>query len=127
MFAPSWAASAAEDPDKAAVCAEAAEVYREMTGRAQADEDLTTILTYDYTFCPPKLEVAAGTTVRWVNVEKRTSHSVWFKDAGREESERIFPEESVEQTLDLPPGEHVYLCGPHWKSHDMIATVTLTE
>ena len=85
------------------------------------------VLAKDYRFEPAELTVKAGTTVRWVNVEKRTNHSVWFKDAGRDESERFFPEESVEQILDLPPGEHTYLCGPHWESHGMIGTVTLTE
>ena len=119
--------SAAEDEDTTVLCAKATARYEAMTGRAPGDEDVPIVLTYKYVFCPPKLEVRAGTTVRWVNVEKRTNHSVWFKQAGLEESERFFPEESVEQTLDLPPGEHLYLCGPHWQDHNMTGTITITE
>ena len=118
---------AAEEKDEAALCAEAEKLYEEMTGRAPADENVTIVLAYKYTFCPQVLEVPSGTTVRWVNVEKRTSHSVWFKEDGREESERFFPEEIVEQTLDLPPGEHPYLCGPHWERYGMVGTITITE
>ena len=120
-------ASAAEEKDTTALCAEAAARYETMTGRAPGDEDVTIVLAYKYTFCPQKLGVPAGTTVRWVNVEKRTNHSVWFKQAGRAETERFFPEESVEQTLDLLPGDHPYLCGPHWEDHGMVGTVTITE
>ncbi len=119
--------AAAQDEDTTALCAEAAARYQQMTGKAPGDEDVPVVLTYKYTFCPKTLEVAAGTTVRWVNVEKRTSHSVWFKDAGRAESDRFFPDESVEQTLDLPPGEHRYLCGPHWEDRGMIGSVTIAE
>ena len=118
---------AAEDEDAAALCAEAAERYEAMTGRAPGDEDVTIVLAYKYNFCPKHLQVRTGMTVRWVNVEKRTNHSVWFKQAGRDETERFFPEENVEQTLDLPPGDHPYLCGPHWESHGMVGTVTVTE
>ena len=71
------------------------------------------------------MTVKKGTTVRWVNVEKRTSHSVWFKAAGKAESDRLFPEEHVEVTFDLPPGEYPYLCGPHWEKEDMRGTVTV--
>ncbi|HSG95132.1 MAG TPA: plastocyanin/azurin family copper-binding protein [Afifellaceae bacterium] len=121
------ATASAQEKDITARCAEAAERYQEMTGKAPGDEDVPVVLAYRYVFCPQKLEVPAGTTVRWVNVEKRTSHSVWFKEAGRDESDRIFPEEKVELTLDLPAGEHPYLCGPHWESHDMVGMVTITE
>ncbi|VAW13902.1 hypothetical protein MNBD_ALPHA09-47 [hydrothermal vent metagenome] len=118
---------AAAEKDTTALCAEAAARYEAMTGRAPGDENVPVILTYKYVFCPLKLEVRTGTTVRWVNVEKRTNHSVWFKDAGLEETERFFPEESVEQTLNLPPGDHLYLCGPHWQDHDMVGTITITK
>jgi plastocyanin len=120
-------ASAAEQKDTAALCAEAAARYQDMTGRAPGDEDVTIVLADKYVFCPQKLAVPAGTTVRWVNVEKRSNHSVWFKQAGRDETDRFFPEESVEQTLDLPPGDHPYLCGPHWEDHGMVGMVTVTE
>ncbi len=116
-----------DDEKNAETCAEAAERYKELTGTAQGDEEKTTVLAYKYIFCPAKFEVKAGVTVRWVNVDKRTSHSVWFKDAGRAESERFFPDETVEQTLDLPAGDHTYLCGPHWEDHGMKGVVTIVE
>jgi len=119
--------AAAEEKDNTALCAEAAARYQEMTGHAPGDADVPVVLTYKYVFCPQKLEVPAGTTIRWVNVEKRTNHSVWFKQAGRDETDRFFPEESVEQTLDLAPGDHTYLCGPHWEDHGMTGMVTITQ
>jgi plastocyanin len=70
--------------------------------------------------------VKQGATVRWINVDRRTSHSVWFKEAGRGESERAFPEELVEMTIDLPPGEHPYLCGPHWEREGMVGRLRVT-
>jgi plastocyanin len=62
--------------------------------------------------------------VRWVNVDKRTSHSVIVP--GEPESDRAFPEEAIEFTF-LLPGDQQYLCGPHWESRDMIGMVTVTE
>ena len=66
----------------------------------------------------------AGTTVRWVNVDKRTSHSVLLKDGSEPESDRIFPEEAVDLTF-LTPGPQEYLCGPHWETQNMIGMVTV--
>ena len=40
------------------------------------------------------LVIKAGTTVKWVNMEKRQYHSVWFEAEGFPEAEYIFPEES---------------------------------
>ncbi|MCW8970140.1 MAG: plastocyanin/azurin family copper-binding protein, partial [Rhodospirillales bacterium] len=60
----------------------------------------------------------------WINVDKRTSHSVWLKEAGKEESTRFFPEESWEIMFD-EPGKYPYLCGPHWDQEKMIGTVTV--
>jgi len=118
---------AASATDKAAICAKAEQRYEKIYGKPSADEDVTIVKMYKFTFCPIKVTVKQGTTVRWVNVDKRTSHSVWFKDAGKEESDRIFPdlEEKVEMKFDLPPGDYPYLCGPHWESDGMIGTVTV--
>ena len=88
-------------------------------------EGVVVILMYKYTFCPPQLEVPVGTTLRWVNVDKRTSHSVWFKEAGEDESERLFPDELVEMTMEHP-GEFNYICGPHGDQEGMRAQVTVT-
>ena len=117
----------AKDEDKATICAEAEERYVELVGEASADADGVTVVTmYKYNFCPAEIEVPVGTTVRWVNVDKRTSHSVLVKDSGVPESDRAFPEESIEFTF-LVPGPQDYLCGPHWETQNMIGMVTVTE
>lgn len=63
-------------------------------------------------FVPQHLRIKAGTTVRWVNKEARSNHSVWFQKEGLPESERFFPGESWQRTFDKP-GLYPYLCGPH--------------
>ena len=115
-------------PEKQKICEEAEQRYQKIYGHPSAslkDKGIVVVKMYKYTFCPPQVRVKPGTTVRWVNVDKRTSHSVWFKEAGKEESERIFPdpEEKVEMKFDLPPGEYPYLCGPHWKTEGMVGKV----
>ena len=65
-----------------------------------------------YKYEPAELKVKAGTTVRWINGEKRVSHSILFLGAGGFESERIFPGESWTRTFDQP-GRYAYSCGPH--------------
>ncbi|MBO6511527.1 MAG: cupredoxin domain-containing protein [Roseibium sp.] len=118
--------AAAED-DNAALCAEAEERYVDMFGHPSADEDGVTVVTmYKYRFCPEEISVPVGTTVRWVNVDKRTSHSVILKDLGEPESDRLFPEEAFEFTF-LSAGEQNYLCGPHWETQEMIGRVTVTD
>ncbi len=66
----------------------------------------------DYKYDPPELKVKVGTTVKWVNQEKRTSHSILFTGPGGFESDRIFPGESWQRVFDKP-GTYVYTCGPH--------------
>lgn len=63
-------------------------------------------------FVPAELRIAAGTTVRWVNAEKRTSHSLIFPEEGSAETERLFPGESWQRTF-AQPGRYPYVCGPH--------------
>ena len=87
-----------------------------------AAEGVTVVTMYKYNFCPPQLQVPLGTTVRWVNVDKRTSHSV--KLADQPESDRAFPEEQIEFTF-LTGGDQDYLCGPHWETQQMIGRVTV--
>lgn len=99
--------------EKAAICAEAEPRLKEFLAARPIDAGVTPIAIFKEVFCPPDVTVKAGTKVLFVNVEKRTSHSVWFKADGKPESERFFPDETLEQALDLPPGEHVYTCGPH--------------
>ena len=107
------------------ICAEAEEQYVALFGHPSAEAPLPIVKMYRNVFCPVELEVSAGTTVRWVNVERRTSHSVWFQALGLAESERLFPEEMVELTFE-EPGDHVYLCGPHWETHTMIGRLVVT-
>ena len=65
-----------------------------------------------YQFRPPEVRIRAGDSVRWVNREKRTSHSVLFPAEGGLESERLFPDESWERRFERA-GRYDYHCGPH--------------
>lgn len=115
----------AKDVDKTKLCGEAEERYVEMFGHPSADEEGVTVVTmYKYNFCPAELTVPLGTTVRWVNVDKRTSHSVIVKESGEPESDRAFPEESIEFTF-LTDGPQDILCGPHWETQNMIGRITV--
>jgi plastocyanin len=64
----------------------------------------------DYRFAPAEVRIRPGDTVKWINREKRTSHSVLF--AGQPESERLFPDEAWQRTF-AKPGTYPYTCGPH--------------
>lgn len=77
----------------------------------------------DYRFQPAELTIKVGTTVRWVNNEKRTSHSILFTGEGGSESERFFPGESWQRTFDNP-GVYIYTCGPH---PEMSGRIEVTE
>ncbi|CUK17563.1 Plastocyanin precursor [Ruegeria denitrificans] len=111
--------------ETAELCAEAEERYVDLFGQpSSAVEDAEVVLMYRYNFCPVELTVKAGTTVRWVNVDKRTSHSVLLKDGSEPESDRLFPEETVDLTF-LAPGPQDYLCGPHWETQNMIGMITV--
>lgn len=66
----------------------------------------------DYKFVPEKITVKAGESVKWVNDEKRASHSIWFKSEGLPESERMLNGDSWERKFDKP-GTYPYTCGPH--------------
>ena len=74
-------------------------------------------------FLPETLTVKAGTTVRWTNEERRTSHSILFPAEGPLESERLLPEESWQRRFDKP-GRYPYTCGPH---PEMKGVVVVTE
>lgn len=77
----------------------------------------------NYKFDPPELKVKAGATVKWVNHEKRASHSVIWLGPGGFESERMFPGESYQRKFDRP-GTYPYSCGPH---PEMKGLVVVTE
>ncbi len=107
-------------------CAEAAERFKELFPDYKPETGVAVVFAYKYNFCPANLTVKAGTKVRWVNVEKRTSHSVWMKDAGLAESPRLFPDELWEYTFEAS-GAFPYLCGPHWKQENMRGFVKVTD
>ena len=109
------------------VCPEAEARYRELYGRSHTAEPVRTVLMYKYRFCPANVTVKAGERLRYINVDKRTSHSVWLKDAGQSESERVFGEGVIEVDTRLPNGEHQVLCGPHWQSDGMIGTIIVEK
>ncbi len=117
--------------EKKQICAKAEKRYQKKYGHPSAEllkQGIHVVKMYKYTFCPPQVTVRQGEKVRWVNVDSRTSHSVWFKEEGKPESDRIFPdpEEKVEMSFDLPAGEYPYLCGPHWQSDGMVGKVIVT-
>lgn len=75
----------------------------------------------EYRFEPARLKVSAGDTVRWVNREKRTSHSVLFLREGSE-SDRLMPGDSWARTFPNP-GLYPYSCGPHPEMKGMIEVI----
>jgi plastocyanin len=75
-----------------------------------------------YQFVPKELRVNPGTTVKWINDEKRTSHSVLFTGEGGFESERMFPGESWQRKFDKP-GTYPYTCGPHPEMNGVVEVV----
>ena len=66
----------------------------------------------DYKFLPAEVRIKAGDKVKWINKEKRTSHSVLFPSENGLESERFFPDESWQRTF-TQLGSYSYRCGPH--------------
>lgn len=93
-----------------------------IAGNLLLAEEIVTVEILKYEFIPPEITVKAGTTVRWVNKEKRQYHSVWFKELDEMEPEYFFPDETHERTFDTP-GVYPYVCQPHEKSHDMKGVV----
>lgn len=65
----------------------------------------------DYRFTPERVVVKAGATVKWVNEEKRASHSIVFP-AEKLESQRLLGGESWQRRFDAP-GVYPYVCEPH--------------
>lgn len=63
-------------------------------------------------FVPRQVKIKPGATVKWLNKEKRTSHSILFEKEGLPESDRLFPGESWQRTFEKP-GVYAYICGPH--------------
>lgn len=66
----------------------------------------------DYQFHPASLSIRSGDSVRWVNREKRTTHTILFAGAGGVESERLFPDDTWLRKFEQA-GRFAYGCGPH--------------
>lgn len=82
-----------------------------IVGQAYAGE-VVEVSIVKMTFTPQQVKVKPGTTVKWVNNERRNNHSVWFQTENLPESDRFFPGESWQRTFDKP-GVYPYVCGPH--------------
>lgn len=74
-------------------------------------------------FVPQTLKVKSGTTVTWVNREKRSNHSILFDQENMLESDRLFPGETYQRTFDKP-GRYPYRCGPH---PEMVGVIEVAE
>jgi plastocyanin len=74
-------------------------------------------------FVPQVLRIKPGTTVTWVNREKRNNHSILFEQENMLESDRLFPGETYQRTFDKP-GRYPYICGPHPK---MVGVIEVAE
>lgn len=70
------------------------------------------VVIQNYRYQPQVVQIKVGDTVKWLNREKRTSHSVVFPPDQGGESERFFPDESWQRRFDVP-GRFPYHCGPH--------------
>jgi plastocyanin len=90
---------------------------------ASGAEGEVVIRIADYRFEPAEITVPPGTTVRWVNEERRTSHDVFFPDDGTA-SERLFPGEDWSRQFDTP-GSYPYHCQPHPARPGMHGVVTV--
>lgn len=77
-----------------------------------AAQQTAAVTIQEYRFSPAEVRIKAGDTVKWINREKRTSHSVLFPAENGLESERMFPQESWQRTF-AQPGIYPYRCGPH--------------
>lgn len=73
------------------------------------------------TFSPSRLEVAAGTTVTWTNLDP-LKHEVAFDDPLFDDSGLLVLDDSFSLTFDTP-GTYTYYCGPH---PGMSGTITVS-
>lgn len=80
------------------------------------------VVVQNYRFEPAEVRIRPGDSVRWVNQEKRTSHSVQFSAEQGGESERFFPQESWQRRFDAA-GRYPYSCGPHPEMKGVVEVV----
>ena len=87
--------------------------------------DVVVIEIVQYEFSPREVTVTPGTLVRWVNLEKRQFHNVWFKEAGEAPGEYLFPGDEYERVFDQP-GDYPYVCQPH-EARGMTGKIIVAE
>jgi plastocyanin len=75
-------------------------------------EEVVEIEIREYRFIPEQVSIKPGTRVRWINKEKRQFHNVWFREAGEEPGEYLFPGDSFERVFS-EAGDYPYVCQPH--------------
>ena len=80
------------------------------------------VVVEKYSYTPQEVSIHVGDTVKWVNREKRTSHSVVFPQEGGRESERMFPDESWQREF-TQAGRYPYTCGPHPEMKGVVIVV----
>jgi plastocyanin len=96
-----------------------ASVLLALVSFAALGEQTVEVSIEKYLFTPQEVSIRVGDTVKWVNHEKRTSHSVVFPQEGGRESERMFPDESWQRQF-TQPGRYPYHCGPHPEMEGLI-------
>lgn len=90
-----------------------------LVGAVALAQQTVDVTIQDYRFSPPEVRIKVGDSVRWVNHEKRTSHSVVFQSDGGLESDRLFPGEHWQRTF-TQRGSYHYRCGPHEEMKGLI-------
>lgn len=89
-----------------AVLARAALAFLLMGGGLAGAEQTVEVVVQNYRYQPQVVRIRVGDTVRWVNREKRTSHSVVFAVEQGGESERFFPMRAGSAALTRPVVTH---------------------
>jgi plastocyanin len=107
---------------KGQVSAVAALVLSVATVLPVSAQQTVEVVIQNYRFEPAAVRIRAGGTVRWINREKRTSHSVLFSSDQGGESERFFPDETWQRRFDVP-GNYPYSCGPHPEMKGVVEVV----
>ena len=92
-------------------------------GGAGSIAEVAEVVIEKMEFVPKQLKIKAGTTVTWINKEKRNNHSVLFEQENMLESDRFFPGETYQRTFDKP-GTYPYRCGPH---PEMLGVIEVVE
>ena len=89
---------------------------------ASSDVEIRIVQAGEWAFTPDRVEIAAGTTVTWIN-DTDTSHTVTGRDLAFADSSPLGPGESFSQRFS-EPGTYAYFCGPH---PDMAGTIVVTR